>query len=52
MRASTDWTLRGIHALLLDNGLVRIVVLPELGGKSWELQYLISSTDHGGWPIL
>jgi hypothetical protein len=41
-RASTDWTFRGLQTLILDNGLVRVVVLPELGGKIWELQDLTS----------
>ena len=41
-RVSSEWTFRGLQALILDNGLVRVVVLPELGGKIWELQDLTS----------
>jgi len=41
-----DWSYRGLQALILDNGLVRVVVLPELGGKIWELHDLVNARQH------
>jgi hypothetical protein len=40
LTVSADWSFRGLQALVLDNGLVRVVILPELGGKIWELRDL------------
>jgi hypothetical protein len=42
LTVSADWSYRGLQALVLDNGLVRVVVLPELGGKIWELRDLVT----------
>ncbi|MFV0252812.1 MAG: hypothetical protein ACK5H2_05695 [Beutenbergiaceae bacterium] len=36
--ADPHWSYRGLHAVVLDNGLTTAVVLPELGGKIWELR--------------
>jgi len=34
---SSVWTYRGLTALVLENRELRIVVLPELGGKIWSI---------------
>jgi Domain of unknown function (DUF5107) len=44
-RVSSDWSLRGLQALVLDNGLLRVVVLPELGGKIWQITALRTGRD-------
>jgi len=36
-RVSTDGAHGGLQALVLENELLRAVVLPELGGKLWQL---------------
>lgn len=36
-RLSADWTYRGFRALVLENERLRVVVLPELGGKIWSI---------------
>lgn len=35
VRVSSDWAYRGLQALVLENEHLRVVVLPELGGKIW-----------------
>lgn len=37
---STEWSYLGLQAVILDNGRVRVVVLPEIGGKIWEIHDL------------
>lgn len=36
---STDWSYRGFQALVMENPLLRTVILPELGAKIQELVY-------------
>jgi len=36
---STGWTLHGLHAIILENRQLRIVVLPEAGAKIWQITY-------------
>src|SRR5680860_317377 len=36
-RVSTDGAHGGLQALVLENEFLRAVVLPELGGKLWQL---------------
>lgn len=36
-RVSTDGSQGGLKALVLENEVLRAVVLPELGGKLWQL---------------
>ncbi|ACZ43408.1 conserved hypothetical protein [Thermobaculum terrenum ATCC BAA-798] len=36
---STDWKLRDLRAVVLENELLRVVLLPELGGKIWQIEY-------------
>ena len=39
VRVSTDWSYRGLSTVVLENSLLRIVVLPEVGGKIWQITY-------------
>lgn len=34
---STEWTYRGFDALVLENELLRVVILPQLGAKIWSI---------------
>jgi len=36
---STAWTLHGLHAILIENRYLRVVVLPQAGGKIWQITY-------------
>lgn len=36
-RVSKDWSFNGVQALVLENDRLRVVVLPELGGKVWQI---------------
>ena len=45
VRVSSEWSYRGLQALVLENEHVRVVVLPELGGKIWQLTALRSGRD-------
>jgi hypothetical protein len=36
---STAWTLHGLRAIVLENRFLRLVVLPEAGGKIWQITY-------------
>jgi Domain of unknown function (DUF5107) len=38
-RVSTDWTYRGLRTVVMENRWLRIVVLPEAGGKLWQITY-------------
>jgi len=38
-RVSRDWTYRGLTALILENRVLRLVVLPDAGGKIWQITY-------------
>jgi hypothetical protein len=37
VRFSDAWSLHGFRALILENRLIRVVVIPELGGKTWSI---------------
>ena len=37
---STDWSYRGIPTVILENGLLRAVLMPGLGAKIWQLTCL------------
>lgn len=37
VRFSDAWTLHGLQALVLENELIRVTVLPQLGGKIWSI---------------
>jgi hypothetical protein len=36
---STDWTYRGLRTVVLENRLLRVVILPEAGAKIWQITY-------------
>ena len=44
-RLSTDWSLRGLRALVLENNLARVTILPDHGGKIHEFVYKPSDRD-------
>lgn len=35
----TDWTYRDIRTVILENELIRIVIMPDLGAKIWQITY-------------
>ena len=37
VRFSSDWTYRGLQALILENNQLRVTILPDLGGKIWSI---------------
>jgi hypothetical protein len=39
VRLDANWTYHGFQALVLENALLRAVILPELGAKIWSLVY-------------
>lgn len=39
LRLSTNWSYLGLHAVVLENRFLRVVVLPEAGGKIWQITY-------------
>lgn len=39
VRCETGWSLHGLPALVLSNRLLRVVLLPTLGGKIWQITY-------------
>lgn len=44
-RVSDNWRFNGIQALVLENGRLRVVVLPDLGGKVWQITDLRAGRD-------
>ena len=44
-RVSADWSFNGVQALVLENDRLRVVVLPELGGKIWQIAHLRAGRD-------
>lgn len=44
-RVETDWAWAGLTALVLTNDRLRVVVLPELGGRVWQITELAGGTD-------
>jgi galactose mutarotase-like enzyme len=39
LSVSTDWSYRGLRAIVLENELLRVIVLPEAGAKIWQITY-------------
>jgi hypothetical protein len=37
VQVSTEWTYRGLDVILLENEHLRVIVLPQLGGKIWSI---------------
>lgn len=45
LRVSTDWAFRGLEAVVLENRMLRVIVLPQAGGKIWQITYKPLDTD-------
>ncbi len=39
LRVNTDWSYRGLRTVVVENFLLRLVILPEAGGKIWQITY-------------
>lgn len=39
------WSLHGIDTVIVDNGVLRLVLMPRLGGKVWQLTHLATGRD-------
>jgi hypothetical protein len=39
VRVNMDWSYRGLDAVVLENRLLRVVILPQAGGKIWQITY-------------
>ena len=39
LRVNTDWLYRGLRTVVLENHLLHLVILPEAGGKIWQITY-------------
>src|SRR6266566_5257882 len=39
LSVNTDWSYRDLRAVVLENQLLRMVVLPEAGAKIWQITY-------------
>jgi hypothetical protein len=37
---ATEWSYNAISTVIMENGLLRVVVMPALGAKIWQLTYL------------
>ena len=42
---STEWSYNGIGTVIVENGLLRAVVMPGLGAKIWQLTFLPAGRD-------
>jgi galactose mutarotase-like enzyme len=42
---STDWSYHGLRAVVLENRLLRVVVLPEAGARIWQITHKPTDTD-------
>ncbi len=36
---NTDWSYRGMRTVALENGSLRVIILPEAGAKIWQITY-------------
>lgn len=39
LSVNTNWSYRGLRTVVLENRLLRVVVLPEAGAKIWQITY-------------
>ncbi|WP_313999397.1 DUF4432 family protein [uncultured Paenibacillus sp.] len=39
VRVDTDWSFRDIRTLIMENDLLKIVIMPDLGAKIWQITY-------------
>jgi hypothetical protein len=45
LHSSSDWTYRGLTTVIIENRFLRVVFLPQLGGKIWQITYKPLNTD-------
>lgn len=45
VRVSTAWSYHGLHAIVLENTLLRVILLPQVGGKIWQITYKPTDRD-------
>jgi galactose mutarotase-like enzyme len=45
VQVTSDWSYRGLSTIILENRLLRVVFLPELGGKIWQITYKPQDTN-------
>ena len=45
VRVSTDWSYRGLDAVVLESKLLRVIILPQAGGKVWQITYKPHDSD-------
>ncbi len=45
LNVTTAWSYRGLRAVVLENRLLRVVILPEAGAKIWQITYKLFDTD-------
>lgn len=45
LKLSTGSTLHGLRVITLDNGLIRLQILPELGARIWQISYVPLGVD-------
>jgi hypothetical protein len=45
LRICDAWTLHGLRAILLENRFLRLIILPEAGGKLWQITYKPTDVD-------
>ena len=36
---NSDWSYRGLRTIVLENRLLRVIILPEAGAKIWQITY-------------
>jgi galactose mutarotase-like enzyme len=39
VKVDTDWTYRDIRTVILENDLLKVVLMPDLGAKIWQITY-------------
>ncbi|MGA8151872.1 MAG: hypothetical protein WB952_13045 [Terriglobales bacterium] len=39
LSVSTEWSYRGLRTVVLENRVLRVVILPEVGAKIWQIIY-------------
>ncbi|MBB6730661.1 DUF4432 family protein [Cohnella zeiphila] len=39
VRVDTDWTYRDLRTVILENDRLKVVIMPELGAKIWQITY-------------
>ena len=45
LQHTTDWTHQGLRVITLENSLLKVVILPEAGGKIWQITYKPHAAD-------